>query len=261
MKWKIKALVAAAAFAAAAPASAAITDSFSGFQGAELFFTVIDTAGERSYTRDLGIETLAFNGSAPLSFAADSTLSSFIAGTASPANLIWNIGAAFNNFADPIVVLTTAAAMPGASGSAPTLVNSDLALLPGSQDLFLAAQNALGDHPSVTNGSNVDTKAADPDGWGGGAYWGVSWGGTANFLTTALIGQSNSFFMLTQTSDPFDSVARSLWTEFGGNWTLASNGNLTYDVAAVPVPAAVWLLGSGLFGLVGVARRRKLQAA
>ncbi len=29
------------------------------------------------------------------------------------------------------------------------------------------------------------------------------------------------------------------------------------DVQAVPVPAAVWLFGSGLIGLVGVARRRK----
>ena len=33
------------------------------------------------------------------------------------------------------------------------------------------------------------------------------------------------------------------------------------SVAAVPVPAAVWLFGSGLLGLVGVARRKKALAA
>lgn len=33
--------------------------------------------------------------------------------------------------------------------------------------------------------------------------------------------------------------------------------NLNFDVAAVPVPAAIWLFGSGIVGLVGVARRRK----
>ncbi|MCP4042838.1 MAG: VPLPA-CTERM sorting domain-containing protein, partial [Gammaproteobacteria bacterium] len=29
------------------------------------------------------------------------------------------------------------------------------------------------------------------------------------------------------------------------------------DVSAVPVPAAVWLFGSGLIGLLGVARRKR----
>jgi len=29
------------------------------------------------------------------------------------------------------------------------------------------------------------------------------------------------------------------------------------DVSAVPVPAAVWLFGSGLMGLLGLARRKR----
>ena len=35
----------------------------------------------------------------------------------------------------------------------------------------------------------------------------------------------------------------------------------TVTVGAVPVPSAVWLFGSGLIGIVGIARRRKTQFA
>ena len=38
------------------------------------------------------------------------------------------------------------------------------------------------------------------------------------------------------------------------------NFNANFDFTAVPVPAAVWLFGSGLVGLVGVARRRRKAA-
>ena len=42
-----------------------------------------------------------------------------------------------------------------------------------------------------------------------------------------------------------------------GSFNLNLNGMLDYSpVNAVPVPAAVWLFGSGLLGLVGVARRK-----
>ena len=33
--------------------------------------------------------------------------------------------------------------------------------------------------------------------------------------------------------------------------------NVRLDFSPVPIPAAVWLFGSGLLGLIGVARRKK----
>ncbi len=45
-------------------------------------------------------------------------------------------------------------------------------------------------------------------------------------------------------------------TKFAGRWTLDLASN-TVSYSAVPVPAAVWLLASGLLGLGAVSRRRK----
>jgi hypothetical protein len=53
-------------------------------------------------------------------------------------------------------------------------------------------------------------------------------------------------------------------TTYAGFWFLSSAGQLTYNIVAeaapVPLPAAVWLLGSGLMGLIGVGRRRRATA-
>jgi hypothetical protein len=64
----------------------------------------------------------------------------------------------------------------------------------------------------------------------------------------------------------FAHTGSSLMLNFGANglqgiadesWGL---DNVKVQVSAVPIPAAVWLFGSGLLGLVGVARRKRISA-
>lgn len=52
---------------------------------------------------------------------------------------------------------------------------------------------------------------------------------------------------------PFPGVVAHI--DIGSGNSLHVTG---YSVSAVPVPAAVWLFGSGLLGLIGVARRKKV---
>lgn len=73
-------------------------------------------------------------------------------------------------------------------------------------------------------------------------------------------------FQISDTA-PVDVVAPTLlgtqWLSAGPNGEINPNDptipdyiSATVSVSAVPVPPAVWLFGSGLLGLVGVARRR-----
>jgi hypothetical protein len=53
------------------------------------------------------------------------------------------------------------------------------------------------------------------------------------------------------------AVSGGTWSSFeSGNFTNTYSGATVNATSAVPVPAAVWLFGSGLLGLAGVARRR-----
>lgn len=65
-------------------------------------------------------------------------------------------------------------------------------------------------------------------------------------------------FLVAPTYPAFDPNALGEYN-FGIQVTQAgwSVENVRMDVQVVPVPAAVWLFGSGLLGLVGIARRKK----
>ncbi|MDP2178292.1 hypothetical protein [Methylicorpusculum sp.] len=99
--------------------------------------------------------------------------------------------------------------------------------------------------------------------------------GTPDVLLT--IGRSGSGFdFITQTSFTFASLGKNLEDAFLGTafgiraQSVGLNGEgsskdiattSTFEGSPVPVPAAVWFMGTGLLGLLGFARARKTAVA
>lgn len=97
---------------------------------------------------------------------------------------------------------------------------------------------SAGAAPLVLNGPLFPD--ADPNVW-------------TNFSNTFQIGPDAAGGILLQMNAPCGADANCVSDYY------IDNISLTADVSAVPVPAAVWLFGSGLLGLIGAARR-KIQA-
>jgi len=62
---------------------------------------------------------------------------------------------------------------------------------------------------------------------------------------------------MADTSNIFAGGAFTSATTFGPQVVDFGTADVSVSVSNVPVPATVWLFGSGLLGLVGVARKHK----
>lgn len=259
---KLQLIAAAAMFAVAGQASASIANGGTG--NGELFLSVYDPVALVSYTRDLGVDMNAFiaNGNTTnRNFSADALLTSTF--NLSASGLLWNV-AALDSVGATLVgqryLSTTNATLATVQSNGNTKVGNFSVV-----NDYVNGVNGT-DTVSATNNSSVHTSADGLSYFGNGFQ--NNWHTQANFDSTAAVGQSLGFFLITPSSNSGLSKATgsSQFAGTAGNatWNLAADGSLSYTVASapapapapVPVPAALWLLGSGLIGMVGVARRK-----
>jgi FlaG/FlaF family flagellin (archaellin) len=92
----------------------------------------------------------------------------------------------------------------------------------------------------VTNTSGGSITLSGNTNFSLGIDWGAGYFGDTNF---SLLSSPDTYLIV------FDG--------FNGLGDRISGNTLAIDLAPIPVPAAVWLFGSGLLGLVGIARRKK----
>ncbi len=249
---------------------------------ADAYLFVFDQATQTTFAEDLGSSTkLSSLLASPASnqkgtvlqdsidIPGSAALQKFIS-TNGASNLQWAVlGAQFTS--------TTFGASPGAvdivdtvsSTQVPTALTLEENLKYGALNPITSGINndvvhfiagsyvAGGASYSVTSGSSAGAifGFSTGDNPGSTNLYGQGGGGLSELGT--LVGKSTTLYGLTGGGSKTGNLSSYVLAQ---TLTLGANGTLsTPAVTAVPVPAAFWLLGSGLAGLIGV-RRRALVA-
>lgn len=135
-------------------------------------------------------------------------------------------------------------------GGTQTVANCNIDVAPGG---WIQNGGRDGDAVALLLGTTlVDAAAYESTGSFLGSY------GEGNSFTTA---DSNSVIMsIARLPDGIDTNLNA--NDFNsacitpGSANVSGTGDCSINVNAVPVPAAVWLFGSGLAGLIGISRRK-----
>jgi hypothetical protein len=199
------------------------------------------------------------------------TLQSYDAvfGTSTASNVRYEVFAVHNtggNLVDRSLLVT-------GSATAATLVNNTVGNVASIIGNFIGSEINGGAGCDGSPGANPCIANASADVGYAGGIGGNQLGPRFNNQlpaaanASALVNTALAFYEAHATSE--DGFADANRIRYGNSsnfasWLLTSAGNLTYSLSAattvVPLPAAVWLLLSGLAGFGAVSRRRTAQA-
>ena len=276
MKFNLKMIAVAVAMVSAAGAANAALSGPDASTGGSLALVAFNDVNKAWYIRDLGVTLNSFLPSSVTTLAGDEG----VTGDKTPAGglAITKATSGYANFGDSS--FTTWKDLQGASNVRWMISASDnysdstdlsqARLLTTSANAAQSASNGQLDN-YVSSGSagglvdlfgetTLSLTGTDPIS-GFTTNFGLGAGGLATLDSAA------SLFYFARSSYIGNQATAATKTRFGiedqyASFTLAANGDLSYSLAqqtqsAVPVPAAAWLLGSGLMAMGGVIRRRK----
>jgi len=249
-----KTLIAAAMLVGAGSANASIAYDKGGLN--EAYLSAYDSTTGKTFTLDTGVtynELVANVNNAAYSLNFDlSALSNW-------TNFITGANISKIKY---LVAVGDSADLGAAVSGAPLVLDPNV--LFGVQTANAIQNHAIDINSKVVvnNAQNLSTLVLDSESAGSGQHQGAEnlWQGWATDLQAGY-GQAVGFQLgaidLNEASPTF---LTDVFVSFKGEWKLAGN-SLTFAapaVAAVPLPAAVWMFGAGLMGVLRLNRRKSM---
>jgi hypothetical protein len=282
-------LVAAMALAATGTAQARISNvtNAAQFTGSELVLTVWNTTLEKSFSQDLGVKQSDFLANTSLVrnwTINDANLTNFLAGNGANDNIIYNVASGSSSLSGQSA-LVSGGIYDGLTKKTASLTGYGLVTTgTGTLADFSAVTNSsakINNASSAINGNNLNVNAGSNEitgadtvnaslfaatpadtGYAGTAF-GTNFDGTlGSFNTTAAVGSDLSLFRASLNPA---LTSQAVFAEYDNkiNFSVAGGvGTLKFApvVSAVPLPAAVWLFGAGLMGVLRLNRRKSIAA-